>query len=137
MAAGLGMTTLSLILYKGLPKRENMRKIQAEKSGIGGGWVRLAVENGTLVAHKSDVDTGVSIAMYWQQRECSNQPKQSQELYLDQVVPFFVPEHAPELSQRKVGDEVWAEVSVPRKGPPRPIQLALKRGTEWKPLTYR
>lgn len=111
--------------------------IQAEKSGVGGGWVTLAVENGALVAHKSDVDTGVSIAMYWQRQECPSQPNQRQDLYLDQVVPFFLPEHAPELPQRKPGEELWAEVTVPRKGPPRPIQLALKRGTEWKPLTYR
>ena len=56
---------------------------------------------------------------------------------LDQPVLFFIPEHAetplPVVSA-KVDKELWAEVTIPRKGPPRPIQLALKEDGVWKPL---
>jgi hypothetical protein len=98
--------------------------------------VTLAVDNGTLVANKSDTFTGMSISSWRNPRP--NQPNQPPPsvLFLDQGVLFFLPEHA-EFPRIKPGEELWAEVTIPRKGPPRPIQLALKRGTEWKPLTYR
>jgi hypothetical protein len=41
---------------------------------------------------------------------------------------FFIPEHVPDPSRRKVGEELWVEVTVPRSGPPRPIRLGVKRG---------
>jgi hypothetical protein len=47
-----------------------------------------------------------------------------------QMVLFFVPEHTlPFETQRGAtgGPELWAEVTIPRKGPPRPIRLALKK----------
>jgi hypothetical protein len=95
----------------------------------GSNSVRLGVENGSLVAYKAGSDTGLSISTQaWR--------TDGNIVNLDQPVAFFLPEHAdfPILRQ---GDELWAEVTIPKKGPPRPIQLALKRGTEWKPLTYR
>ncbi len=44
------------------------------------------------------------------------------------VVPFFIPEHIPDPSLRPAGETLWAEVTLPRRGPPRPIQLGIKRG---------
>jgi hypothetical protein len=47
-----------------------------------------------------------------------------------QMVLFFVPEHTlPFETQRGATGtpELWAEVTIPRKGPPRPIRLAIKR----------
>ena len=38
----------------------------------------------------------------------------------------FVPETQQEFEARRAGAELWAEVTIPRKGPPRPIRLALK-----------
>jgi hypothetical protein len=57
-------------------------------------------------------------------------------LLLSPPVVFFIPEHA-ETPRLGGGSELWAEVTVPKKGPPRPIQLAVKRGDQWTPLTYR
>ena len=47
-------------------------------------------------------------------------------------VLFFVPEKAQEFENRRGGAELWAEVTIPKKGPPRPIRLAVKsaRGFE-------
>ena len=44
-----------------------------------------------------------------------------------QPIAFFIPEHAIDPSVRRDGAELWAEVTLPKKGPPRPIRLALKR----------
>ena len=46
---------------------------------------------------------------------------------LAQAVAFFIPEHIPDPSRREAGEELWVEVTVPRKGPPRPIRLAVKK----------
>ena len=47
---------------------------------------------------------------------------------------FFIPEHVPDPSFRAPGEELWAEVTLPRKGPPRPIRLAVKKDGVLTPL---
>ena len=47
---------------------------------------------------------------------------------------FFIPEHVPDPSIRPEGEELWAEVTLPRKGPPRPIRLAVKKDGVLTPL---
>ena len=56
---------------------------------------------------------------------------------LDQPVAFFIPEHIPDPSLRPPGEELWAEVTVPRRGSPRPIRLAVRRGESFTPLDIR
>jgi hypothetical protein len=46
---------------------------------------------------------------------------------LEQPVAFFIPEHIPDPSSRAADEELWVEVTIPRKGPPRPIQLGVKK----------
>jgi hypothetical protein len=55
-------------------------------------------------------------------------------LRLDVPVDFYIAEHAASPVPVKPGQELWIEVTVPPKGPPRPIQLALKDNGAWKPL---
>jgi len=57
---------------------------------------------------------------------------------LQEPVLFFIPEHAEDPTPR-LGDskELWAEVTLPKKGQPRPIQLALKKDGKWMPLELR
>lgn len=47
---------------------------------------------------------------------------------------FFIPEHVPDPSIRPPGEELWAEVTLPRKGAPRPIRLAVKKDGVLTPL---
>jgi hypothetical protein len=61
-------------------------------------------------------------------------------LYSDQTtgqrVVFFVPEHQTEvdsLRSRRNSPELWAEVTIPRKGPPRPIRLGIKKDGQIQP----
>jgi hypothetical protein len=47
---------------------------------------------------------------------------------LDKPVAFFIPEHIPDPSLRASNEELWAEVTIPKKGPPQPIRLGVKNG---------
>lgn len=49
-------------------------------------------------------------------------------------VAFFIPEHVPDPSRRAADEELWVEVTVPRKGPPRPIRLGLMKNGRLAPL---
>jgi len=93
--------------------------------------VELTVEDGKLVARTAQHQTGLQV-------ESARAGAQTSEdtARLTPPVAFFLPEHA-EFPRIGPGVELWAEVTVPKKGPPRPIQLAIKRGTEWTPLSYR
>ncbi|MGD0777074.1 MAG: hypothetical protein ABSC05_30005 [Candidatus Solibacter sp.] len=54
-----------------------------------------------------------------------------------QLVLFFVPEHALPFETLRAGrnaPELWAEVTLPHKGPPRPIRLAWKKAGQLEPL---
>ena len=58
-------------------------------------------------------------------------------LRIDEPVDFYIAEHAASPTPVKQGQELWIEVTVPPKGPPRPIQLALKQEGAWKPLAFQ
>jgi hypothetical protein len=53
---------------------------------------------------------------------------------LDQPLAFFIPEHVPDPSVRAPGEELWVELTLPRKGAPRPIRLAVKKDGVLTPL---
>jgi len=54
-----------------------------------------------------------------------------------QQVDYFIPEHAEDPSHRPQGEELWVEVTVPPKGPPRPIRLGIKKSGVLTPLSLR
>ena len=49
---------------------------------------------------------------------------------------YFVPEHARGPFSLKLGQELWVEVTVPRSGPPRPVQMAVSGAAGWQPLRF-
>ena len=59
------------------------------------------------------------------------------QMRLSDPVDFYIPEHATDPSWVKPGQQLWIEVTVPPKGPPRPLQLALKDNGAWKPLAFQ
>jgi hypothetical protein len=61
-------------------------------------------------------------------------PKESWVVILQEPLAFFIPEHVPDPSRREPGEELWVEVTFPRKGPLRPIRLAVKKGGAFTPL---
>jgi hypothetical protein len=94
--------------------------------------VELEVEDGRIVAHPTDKQTGLTVMS---PHRLPLEARSDVRLLWPGVL-FFLPEHA-EIPRVKSGEELWAEVTIPKKGPPRPIQLALKRGDQWTPLNYR
>ena len=59
------------------------------------------------------------------------------QMRLSEPVYFYISENARSPLPLATGSELWVEVTVPPKGPPRPIQLALKRNGGWEPLAYQ
>lgn len=55
-----------------------------------------------------------------------------------QPVVFFMPETATEMERagRRTVD-VWAEVTIPRSGPPRPIRLGILQSGQIRPLDLK
>ena len=90
---------------------------------------RLTVENSVLTAVP---DENGSVLYSFRDRG----PNQTQ-AFLVEPVAFFIPEHAFDPTIRAPGEELWAEVTVPRKGAPRPIRLAVKKGEDFRPLDLR
>ncbi|MGD0938980.1 MAG: hypothetical protein ABR905_04640 [Terracidiphilus sp.] len=58
-------------------------------------------------------------------------------MHLDEPVDFYIPEHAADPTLQKAGKELWIEVTIPPKGPPRPVQLAVKQDGAWTPLAFQ
>lgn len=52
-------------------------------------------------------------------------------------MPFFVPDTAKLPTHLSKDEELWMEVTLPPAGPPRPVQLAIKRNGVWTPLKFR
>jgi hypothetical protein len=82
---------------------------------------RLAVENGRLVAHPDP--QGAATISYFHDR-----------WVLDKPLAFFIPEHASDPTRQFNGQPLFALVTVPPKGDPRPIQLAIARNGRLVPL---
>lgn len=59
------------------------------------------------------------------------------QMRLSVPVDFYISEHANDPTFLKQGQQLWIEVTVPPKGPPRPLQLALKDNEGWKPLAFQ
>ena len=47
---------------------------------------------------------------------------------------YFLPEHNAHLPHLQRGDELWMEATIPRKGPPRPLRLGVKKNGVLTPL---
>jgi GDYXXLXY protein len=96
-------------------------------SGVVYGAAQLSVEDGKLVAHPTEENNGTMVTI-------SGTPSLAM---LSEPVAYFIPEHAQDPSWRPRGEELWVEVTVPSKGPPRPIRLGVKKDGVLTPLDLR
>lgn len=53
---------------------------------------------------------------------------------LEQPLAYFIPEHVVDPSRRPSGEELWVEVTLPRRGGPRPIRLGVRKDGVLTPL---
>jgi uncharacterized membrane-anchored protein len=93
------------------------------------GPVELSVRNVQLVAMPASDSTG----LYVQDVQRGGRSV----TVLSQPLAYFIPEHVPDPSIRNAGEELWVEVTVPKRGAPRPIQLGVKKDEVLIPLELR
>ena len=89
--------------------------------------VTLAVESGQVVAVPSDHFTGFTVAG----------PEKQAGQTVAQLYPpvvYFLPEHAANPLLPKAQGETMLEVTIPKKGPPRPIRFGIKMWDHITPL---
>lgn len=92
--------------------------------------ITLRAQDGHLVAVPSWQPTGLHLTR-WRTRTGEEVAA------LSEPLAFYLPEHAKDPSWRKPGEELWVEVTVPKKGLPRPIRLAVKQGETFAPLEFK
>lgn len=93
-------------------------------------WGTLDGRNGQLIVTVARENQGVPV-LGW------TGPNRQAQYALMTPVLFFLPEHAQDPWQEARGGELWVEVTVPEKGPPRPIRLAVKKGDTFTPLEIK
>jgi hypothetical protein len=89
--------------------------------------VYLTVENGRVVANPSDHATGLTVSA---PRLIDGEIIAT----LSPPVVYFLPEHAADPLRGRATGTLFLEVTIPRKGPPRPIRIGTKTGSEIIPL---
>jgi hypothetical protein len=94
---------------------------------------KLAVEKNRLVALRLPEPDGSRDG----QLVSVDAGRACEDMFLVSPVNFYIAEKAQSPLSSTRADELWIEVTVPPKGPPRPIQLALKHEGAWKPLAFR
>jgi len=87
------------------------------------GRAQLSVENGRLIATKCDPSSGESVRI--------QSENGTPALVLATPVAYFIPENVADPSSTP---GLVVEVTVPRKGPPRPIRLGTRNGDRITPL---
>jgi hypothetical protein len=88
---------------------------------IRGRYVRLVAESAFQAVPTPGTPAGA--------REFRLQPAEPPQKIPNRIgLAFFIPENVPDPSLRPEGEELWAEVTIPQKGPPRPIRLGVKKG---------
>jgi hypothetical protein len=94
-----------------------------------GGPVDLVVRDGRLLALPATDSTGLYIQ--------DVQRRDRNVTIFFRPLAYFIPEHVPDPSIRGSDEELWVEVTVPRRGAPRPIQLGVKKNDVLTPLEVR
>ena len=92
-------------------------------------WAYLEVRDGRLIGKAGGKGPGGWVYLH-------RNPDGSEVAFSEQPVLVFIPEKAvvPEL---KRGEEMWVEVTIPKKGPPRPIRMGMKKAGVLTPLELR
>ena len=98
----------------------------------------LKVVNNTLVAVRIEgQDVGGTEDSSAGEEVVGTASSPCNQMQLASSTDFFISDTAQSPLPLKPGQELWIEVTVPPKGPPRPIQLALKDHGAWKPLELK
>jgi hypothetical protein len=97
-------------------------------AGTKSGWLSatLSVRQGRLFAEPVPFESGLQIAPLSDNRWGTVEP-----------IEFFVPGRSADPTRRPPGEELWVEATVPPRGEPRIIRLAVKKNGVLTPLELR
>jgi len=97
-------------------------------------YVRLEAEGRSLRAlagpEGSDGMVGASLP-----ETMRGLPRDQWHVVLEEPLAFFLPERGADPSRLVPGEELWVEATLPRKGPLRPIRLAIRKGAMFRTLS--
>ena len=88
---------------------------------------RLEARDAALVAVQDDENGG-----HWVRSDRCGERDCWQ---LAEPLAYFIPEHGEDPSRQPRGAALWAEVTLPPTGAPRPVRLGVKRGESIEPIT--
>jgi hypothetical protein len=94
--------------------------------------VSIAARDGHLAPKLEDnprTHEGIQDLTQRENQSCERVP-------ISEATEFFIPDTARPPFPLQKGQELWAEVTVPEAGPPRPIQLALSDPGGFHPLRF-
>jgi hypothetical protein len=89
-------------------------------------WATLEIRDGQLIARPEGSGPGQWIFVH-------KDHDGSIVAIVEEPVLIFVPDRA-DIPSLKSGQEMWIEVTVPAKGPPRPIRIGIKKDGVVTPL---
>jgi hypothetical protein len=92
-------------------------------------WAHLEVREGKLIGTAQGSGPGQWVYLH---RNVDG----SVVAFSQEPVLVFIPEKA-DVPILKRGEEMWVEVTIPKKGPPRPIRVGMKRAGVLTPLEFR
>ena len=103
--------------------------LPAERGGYTEPGVRLRAIDGKVVGELDDAVASPRVRLRNEAGTWSSR--------LAEPMAFFIPEHVPVPSRRPPGEELWAEVTIPGSGPPRPIRLGVTKEGKLTPLELK
>jgi hypothetical protein len=89
-------------------------------------WAYYEARSGELIAKQEGSGSGGWISLH-------KRNDGTLVAFAEQPVLVFASEHA-DIPSLKAGQEMWVEVTVPAKGPPRPIRIGIKKDGLLTPL---
>ena len=92
-------------------------------------YADLQLEGNRLVAVHEPEFTGTSVTITLENDHLMAR--------VNDPIDYFIPENAKNPAHVEKGEELWAEVTLPKKGPPRPIRLGIKKNGVLTPLRLK
>ncbi len=86
----------------------------------------LQVDGNQLIAVRTPDSSGTSVNIIMENGQMMAR--------ISDPVAYYIPENAKDPAHLNKGEELWAEVTLPKKGPLRPIRLAIKKDGVLTPL---
>ena len=110
-------------------------RVDADRAAPGDGdrapdtfLARLEARDAALVAVQDDDD-----GRHWvRSGRCGEQDCWQ----LSAPLAYFIPEHGDDPARQPEGATLWAEVTLPPSGAPRPIRLGVKKGDAIEPIAH-